>query len=236
METVIGGPDRRPPEGGPIRVLAVDGDPALLRFLEMFLGGDGYEVRPAYTGDEGVRTAREWGPDVVLLDQWLTDPDAADVVRSLRSDERTQGIPVILLTSRSAPEGRIKNLRGEVDDTVGKPFDIGELRTRLTSVVSRRREQAHATEVEKLKTLRKVVASVPHEVNNPLAAILMSAEALEHRHGGDPDVLSRSRMIQENALRIRDILKRLERVRSVVPKPYVAGERILELGEEDGEP
>ncbi|MBE0617972.1 MAG: hypothetical protein IH608_08615, partial [Proteobacteria bacterium] len=86
---------------------------------------------------------------------------------------------------------------------------------------------------EKLKTLREVIASVSHEVNNPLAAILMSAEALALRHGQIGDVVGKSRLIQENVLRIRDILKRLERVRVLASKPYVAGERILDLGSEE---
>ena len=49
---------------------------------------------------------------------------------------------------------------------------------------ARRREQEESTEVEKIRTLREVVASVSHEVNNPLAAILMCAESLERRHAG----------------------------------------------------
>ena len=59
------------------------------------------------------------------------------------------------------------------------------------------------------------------------------AEALERRAGDSEYVLGKSRVIQENVLRIRDILKRLERVSVVASKPYVAKERILDLDTED---
>ncbi|MBI5439830.1 MAG: hypothetical protein HY900_01320 [Deltaproteobacteria bacterium] len=104
---------------------------------------------------------------------------------------------------------------------------------RLLSVVARRREQVEATEAERLKILREVVAGVSHEVNNPLAAILMCAEALERRCDDPGYVLEKSRVIQENVLRIRDILQRLERIRVPSSKPYVAQERILDLGTRD---
>lgn len=60
-----------------------------------------------------------------------------------------------------------------VEDYLTKPFDIRELRALLDSILALRRAAAATTEAERLKTLRRVVASASHQVNNPLAAILM---------------------------------------------------------------
>ncbi len=233
METTIQNPPPRAPDPGTTRVLVVDDDPSFVRFVEMFLEPEGFRVIPALTGSDGIELARVRRPDAVLLDYNLPDMDGQDVLRELKRHEETRTIPVVVVTARAGVGDRVRALDLGGDDYVAKPFDIRELQARLASVVSRARHQALQTEAEKVQTLRRVVASVSHEVNNPLAAILMCAEALERRHPDDPDVVEKSRMIQNNVLRIRDILTRLERVRRVVPKPYVAGERILEIGEAD---
>ncbi len=218
------------------RVLVVDDDPSLIRFLEMYLEGQGFRVSSALSGEEGVERAGQLRPDVIVLDISLPDLDAAEFLRRLRAADATRATPVMVLAARSEEGERVKNLRASVDDYLVKPFDIQDLQARVVSILTRRREQVEATEAEKLKTLREVIASVSHEVNNPLAAILMSAEALALRHGQVGDVMEKSRLIQDNVLRIRDILKRLERVRVLASKPYVAGERILDLGDEEERP
>ncbi|MHB8766660.1 MAG: response regulator transcription factor [Deferrisomatales bacterium] len=233
MDVVIGNPRRSPPPVSKVRALVIDDDPSIIRFLELFLETQGFEIHSSLSGAEGVELARRLVPDIVLLDFSLPDLDGGEVLRRLKADDATRAIPVVVLTARSEVGDKVKSLGLGVDDYVTKPFDIRELRARVVSILARRREQAESTEVEKLKTLREVVASVSHEVNNPLAAILMSADALERRHRDQPDVVERSRVIQENVLRIRDILQRLERVKVLASKPYVAGERILDL---DGEP
>ncbi|GAB6061423.1 response regulator transcription factor [Deferrisoma palaeochoriense] len=211
------------------RVLVIDDDPALVRFVELFLEPEGFQVDGALSGAEGVERAKEHPPDAILLDLMLPDMDGWEVLRELKAQPQTAGVPVVVVTARSGGEDRMRSLELGADDLVAKPFDIRELQARIASAVSRVRQQALLTEAEKIKTLRRVVASVSHEVNNPLAAILMCAEALERRHADNEDVLKKSRTIQSNVLRIRDILKKLERVRAVVSKPYVAGERILEI-------
>ncbi len=213
----------------------IDDDPSIVRFLEIYLEGQGFRIHSALGGAAGLESARRLLPDIILLDYAMPHVDGAEVLRRLAEDERTSAIPVVVLVAGRAAEEKVKDLDLGVDDYVTKPFDIQELKSRLMSVLSRRREHAQATEAEKIKTLREVAASVSHEVNNPLAAILMCAETLERRHGGEPGVVEKSRMIQQNALRIRDIVKRLEKAKVPASRPYVSGERILDLGEEEEE-
>jgi DNA-binding response OmpR family regulator len=235
MDQLIQNPRRGAlrPEG--VRTLVIDDDPSIVRFLEIYLENQGFVIASALTGEEGLALAARLLPDLILLDQMMPGLDGIEVLRRLKEAEETQRIPVVILTARSDVGEKVKGLDLGVDDYITKPFDIRELKARLLSVVARRREQDETTEAAKLKTLREVVASVSHEVNNPLAAILMCAEALEIRSASNPYVRDKSRVIQDNVLRIRDILKRLERVKVLASKPYVATERILDLdGEEEG--
>lgn len=232
MERMIENPRRSTSLPALVRALVIDDDPSIVRFLEMYLGSQGFEITSALTGQDGVSVAHRLQPDIVLLDDTMPDLEFTDVLQQLKKDERSRKIPVVVLTSRTDVLDRVRGLDLGVDDYVTKPFDIRELKARVVAILSRRQVQVEATEVEKLRTLREVVASVSHEVNNPLAAILMSADALERRHRDQADVVGRCRVIQENVLRIRDILQRLERVKIVTSKPYVAGERLIDLGEE----
>lgn len=227
MPDVIGGPP--PPSPGPARVLVIDDDPSIVRFLQIYLGGQGYEILAAHAGAEGLAQARTGAPNLILLDYSMPDMDGIEVLDRLKSEAATRHIPVVVLTARGELVDKVKSLGLGIEDYITKPFDIRELKARLDSILARRREAAAATAAENLKTLHRVVASVSHEVNNPLAAILMCAEALELNHPGVPEVVGKSRVIQENALRIRDIIQRLERVRVPVAKPYVAGAQLLDL-------
>ena len=233
MTEILGVPPRKPAAEA-VRALVIDDDPSIVRFLEIYLEGHGFNILAAHSGGEGIALAGSAAPDLILLDYSMPDMDGMEVLRRLKRDDRTRSIPVVVLTARTEVVDKVKSLGLGVEDYITKPFDIRELRARLDSVLERRREQAANTAAERMKTLRRVVASVSHEVNNPLAAILMCAEALEHHHRNVPEVVGKSRIIQENAMRIRDIIKQLERVKVLTAKPYVAGEQILDLdaGEE----
>lgn len=225
---------RRAGEGESVRTLIIDADPSIVRFLQMYLDDQGFSIYPAFTSEEGLSLAETLLPDLILLDNQMPGIDSAEVLRLLKHGAETRRIPVVVLTARSDVGEKLKSLGLGAHDYVAKPFDIRELRARLLSVFSRKRDNDESTEAARLETLREVVASVSHEVNNPLAAILMSAEALERREGENAYVLEKSRVIQENALRIRNILQRLERVRKLASKVYVARDRILDLDAEEG--
>jgi DNA-binding response OmpR family regulator len=235
MDPVIGGAHPKSVQDQPIRALVIDDDPSIVRFLEIYLGGHGFEIRSALTGQEGLEMATADVPDILLLDYLLPDIDGGQVLHHLKEREETRRLPVVVFTSQSSVAEKVKSLGLGVDDYIAKPFDIRELEARLRSILARRTEQQRDTEAAKMRTVRELVASVSHEVNNPLAAILMCAETLERRHAALPDVVGKSRVIQENTMRIRDILKRLESVKALASKPYVSGESILDLTEPEEE-
>jgi DNA-binding response OmpR family regulator len=229
VDQIIRNPDSRRTPSGAIRILVADNDPSIVRFLELYLSGQGFEIFSALTGEEGLFLARRLLPDVILFESNMPDLKGLEVLRRLQESEDTRRTPIVMFTAGSEVDETASGPWPGAADYVTKPFDIGELRARLIAAVARKREQLENTEAEKLKTVREVVASVSHGVNNPLAAILMCAEALEGRSEGNVYVLEKCRVIQENALRIRDVLKQLENVKVLASIPYVAQERILDL-------
>jgi two-component system OmpR family response regulator len=122
-------------DGSAVRVLVVDDEPSLSELLSMALRYEGWEVRTAADGSTAVRTAREFRPDVVVLDVMLPDVDGLEVLRRVRAD--SPDVPVLFLTARDAVEDRVAGLTAGGDDYVTKPFSLEELVARLRGLLRR---------------------------------------------------------------------------------------------------
>ena len=110
------------------RVLVVDDDPSIRRFLRTALDAHGYRSMDAGTGSEAITMATSWIPDVVLLDIGLPDISGFDVVARLRAWSH---VPILILTARGQEQDKIRALDAGADDYVTKPFAMGELLARL---------------------------------------------------------------------------------------------------------
>lgn len=122
------------------RILVVDDEPQIQRFLKPALKAAGYEVVEAATGGEALKAVATAAPDLVILDLGLPDMDGKEVVTSLRGWSR---IPIIILSARERESEKIAALDLGADDYVEKPFGIGELTARIRTAL-RRREGAEA--------------------------------------------------------------------------------------------
>ena len=115
-------------------ILIVEDDPGTLEIVAMYLRRDGHKVVTAADGLEGLRLAREAGPDLVVLDLMLPGIDGMEVCRSLRSESQ---VPVVMLTARVEEEDRLAGLDLGADDYVTKPFSPRELAARVRAVLRR---------------------------------------------------------------------------------------------------
>ncbi|KQM60793.1 response regulator transcription factor [Agreia sp. Leaf210] len=122
-------------DGSPVRALVVDDEATLTDLLQMALRYEGWEVRTAGDGQTALRTAREFKPDVVVLDIMLPDIDGLAVLQRLRADG--QETPVLFLTAKDALDDRIAGLTAGGDDYVTKPFSLDELVARLRGLIRR---------------------------------------------------------------------------------------------------
>jgi two-component system KDP operon response regulator KdpE len=114
------------------RVLVVDDEPQILRFLRPSLSAAGYDVLTAATGTEALKLAASQAPAAIVLDLGLPDMDGKDVIRRLREWSET---PIIVLSARDREVEKIAALDLGADDYVNKPFGIGELMARLRTAL-----------------------------------------------------------------------------------------------------
>ncbi len=125
----------RGPDGRPIRVLVVDDEPTLSELVGLALRYEGWQVRTAADGMSAIAAAREFKPDLVVLDVMLPDVDGLEVLRRLRAD--IERMPVLFLTAKDDVSDRIAGLTAGGDDYVTKPFSIEELVLRLRALLRR---------------------------------------------------------------------------------------------------
>jgi two-component system KDP operon response regulator KdpE len=123
----------------PLRVLIVDDEPPILRFLRTGLAAQGFVVSEAESGQAALHTVRRGGTDLIVLDLGLPDMDGLDVIRDIRA--AGLAIPVIVLSSRDDEASKVTALDLGADDFVTKPFGIDELFARIRAAQRHRLQQ-----------------------------------------------------------------------------------------------
>ncbi len=117
------------------KVLVVEDDPSLLEALRYNLTAEGYEVNAAADGGDGLRLAREWDPDLIVLDLMLPGMSGLDVCRTVRRSGSVT--PILMLTARAGEVDRVVGLEVGADDYITKPFSVRELLARVSAALRR---------------------------------------------------------------------------------------------------
>jgi two-component system response regulator MprA len=119
----------------PPELLVVDDDPKITAMLRRALQAEGYEVRTANDGREGLARAKERQPDLVVLDLLMPEIDGLEVCRRLRDEGN---VPILILTAKDETGDRVRGLDSGADDYLIKPFALDELLARIRALLRRR--------------------------------------------------------------------------------------------------
>jgi len=199
------------------RILIVEDDPDVAEMLTTFFRAYNYHVFHAAWGEEGLKIAREELLSLIMLDIRLPDINGYDVCRQLRSQRRTQDVPILFLTEKRDRVDKLTGLELGVVDYITKPFDIQELQLRVRNAIQRASQQnlinpitelpdVHLTdeklaalltdgrawaalvlEIHGLEKLREMYGFVA--ADDMLRAITMIARSSMREHGNDSDFL-----------------------------------------------
>lgn len=120
------------------RILVVDDEPSVADLLAYNLRKALYDVKVAADGSTALHLAREYRPDLILLDLMIPEVDGLDVCRELR---KTSGVPIIMITARGEEVDRVLGLEIGADDYVTKPFSVRELMARIKAVLRRTQKE-----------------------------------------------------------------------------------------------
>ena len=175
------------------RVLVVEDDDEIADVLRRSLRQEGHEVRTAVDGEEALEAARDFSPDLVVLDLGLPKLDGVEVCRRLRTDS---DVPILILTARTDTDDRVEGLDAGADDYLVKPFERAELLARLRALMRRRPPRGSASLRVADLTLnpdtREVVRGERH-----LDLTNREFELLEFLMRNQRLVISRERLLEE---------------------------------------
>jgi two-component system KDP operon response regulator KdpE len=116
------------------RILVVDDEERMVRFIRLNLEHDGFQVSEAFNGKQAVQRLRDVTPDLILLDVMMPDLDGFEVLEMVRE---ISNVPVIMLTAKGEEDDRVRGLEKGADDYVTKPFSPRELVSRVRAVLRR---------------------------------------------------------------------------------------------------
>lgn len=123
----------------PLRVLVVDDEPPIRRFLRTSLAAQGYDIIEAEDGTKALEEVRRHSPDLLVLDLGLPGIDGLEVIRHLRGSGVS--LPIIVLSSRVDEAGKVEALDLGADDYVTKPFGVEELLARIRTAMRHKLQQ-----------------------------------------------------------------------------------------------
>jgi len=127
------------------KILIVDDEVDILQFLELVLREKGYEVVTASGGHEALTRVQLEQPDLVLLDIMMPQMDGWEVLKLMRVDEETAGIPVAMLSARTEARDRVQGLQEGAVDYICKPFSLQELLGKIEAIFTQLAERSRPT-------------------------------------------------------------------------------------------
>jgi two-component system, OmpR family, KDP operon response regulator KdpE len=166
------------------RVLLVDDEAAIVRFLRPALEANDFEIVSAGTVAEAIKRVAADSPDIVLLDLGLPDGDGKDVIRRTRE---WSDVPIIVLSARERETEKIESLDLGADDYVNKPFNVGELMARMRTALRHRMQRKAEPPILRIGDLE--IDAVRHRVTRAGTELRLTPKEFEllsflARHAG----------------------------------------------------
>lgn len=131
------------------KILIIEDERDIVEMVEYNLKEEGYSTLSALNGEDGINLARSERPDLIVLDIMLPIIDGFEVCRTLKSDDATAQIPIIILSAKSQETDKVVGLELGADDYVTKPFSPRELIARIRAIMRRRPEQQPSRVMER---------------------------------------------------------------------------------------
>lgn len=195
------------------RILIADDNSDMRQYLTRLLAPH-YKVDTAADGKSAISTVRKHPPDLVLSDVMMPEMDGFELLKELRADEKTRGIPVVLLSARAGEESRVEGMQAGADDYLVKPFSARELLARIGArlEIARLQKQAEAqlrsnkAELEqKVEERTQELSKASHALRELSARILQAQDEERRRlarelHDGVGQLLAAASMEMANLI------------------------------------
>ena len=219
------------------KILVVDDLPENVFMLQDRLEHEGYEVLTAYDGKTGLQNAREFLPDLILLDVMMPEMSGIEVCKVLAGEPETSYIPIILVTAKAGAEDIKEGLEAGAYDYIKKPFNRIELLARVHSALKLSEAHKKLIESEKSNTYAATVVTTNHKIKQPLTLMSLSSAAIKRELKKDEvprEAILRRLTYIDNAIKeITDVLNQLNTVKNITFSDYTKDIKMVDVEKKD---
>lgn len=224
-----------------MRVLFADDDVIARTLLAAVLADLDHDVTVANDGEAAWLAFQRAPSPLVVLDINMPGLDGLEVCRRIRGHEAGRDVFVLIVTARDGRDDLTSVLEAGADDYVTKPTSPENLRARLEIArrrigqdLVRRTAEAELARSRWLAGIGETTIALEHEINNPLSALLGHAELMMMDNDLSEDQREQLRIIQEQAARIAQVVRRLAKLKNPQSVEYLAGARMIDLSSRTG--
>ena len=215
------------------RILVIDDQPDNVFILQDRLEREGHEILTAYDGISGLQKAIDELPDLILLDIMMPGMSGLEVCERLVKNEKTQLIPIILVTALVEAKDIQEGLKVGAYDYIKKPFNKVELIARVQSALKFSESNKVLLELEKMKVFAATVITANHEIKQPLTLINLSLASIKreiNKESISKEAIQKKIQFIENAGKeITNVLEKLSAIRKPVFTEYVNNINMISL-------
>ncbi|MDB4914621.1 MAG: response regulator receiver sensor signal transduction histidine kinase [Gemmatimonadetes bacterium] len=219
-----------------MRVLFADDDVIARTLLAAVLADLDHDVTIADNGEAAWESFQRDPAPLVVLDINMPGLDGLEVCRRIRGHDAGRETFVLIVTARDGRDDLVSVLEAGADDYVTKPSSPENLRARLEIAkrriaqdTARRAAEAELARSRWLAGIGETTIALEHEINNPLSALLGHAELLMMDKGLTEDQYEQLHIIQEQAARIAQVVRRLAKLKNPQSVEYLAGSMMIDL-------
>ncbi len=222
----------------PLRIILADDDLLMRDLLQTVIEAYGHEVDVFENGAAAWQAFQERPTALVVLDWDMPIMDGLEVCRRIRNHEDGTDTYVLMITARTKAADLDAVLAAGADDYLSKPVTASDISARLRIAearieiaAARRQAESDLRKARYLAGVGEVSLALQHEINNPLAALLTTTAIIKEGMVDAADIPESLAIIDTQARRIADVMKRLREVQTDRSVEYAHGQRMVDLGE-----
>lgn len=201
------------------KVLVVEDEVNTAELLRRYFELVGYDVVSVQTGKEALKVAEEKAPQVIILDIVLPDMDGYQVCKELRTNPKTDSIPIVFLTQKDERSDRLEGLRLGADDYIAKPFDVEELRLRVHNIIANAGGLTLVDARTSLPNRELIKDRLPKLLEDSkiafLEAVIEGFDTFKEKHGA----VASNQVLRGTAKLISDVLYETGNIKSFIGHP-----------------
>jgi DNA-binding response OmpR family regulator len=215
------------------KILIVDDNVTNRALLKALLGASGkdYMLTEADSGEAALSLVEQDLPDIILLDIMMPGMDGFEVCEKLKADARYSSVPILFITAMESVEDKVKGFKLGAADYITKPINAEEVKARVGAHLRIREAEKARAETENLQTIKDMIATYNHNMNQPLMTIYTYMEILLVKFNDEEDK-TRQKLdkIKKELDTINGILKKIQAIETVKRADYVGESGMIDIG------